>query len=74
MDTSDDLRHWERKLLGGLALLLTTTFGVWAGVVYNGTQQVLVRIDKVVDDATDYRELLEILFAKDGYVCFCGIE
>ena len=45
MDDIDDLRHWERKALAGLVAMLVAVFGLWAGVVWSGTDKVLARLE-----------------------------
>lgn len=66
MDDTDDLRQWERKALAGLVAMLVAVFGLWAGVVWNGTDKVVDRLDTVVNQmAADrleqerYRSLTE---------------
>lgn len=45
MDDTEDLRHWERKALAGLIAMLVAIFGLWAGMVWNGTDKVLARLE-----------------------------
>ena len=47
-DIDGGLREWERKVLTGLLALLVTVLGLWAGVVWNGTDKVVDRLDVVV--------------------------
>ena len=50
MDDHDDVRQWERKAIASLLALLTASFMVWAGMVWNATDKVMVRIDTIVTD------------------------
>jgi hypothetical protein len=62
----DDVQQWERKAIAGLLGLLTTAFMVWAGVVWNGTDKVMNKIESLAIDANkdrieqqQYRAVLE---------------
>lgn len=48
MNEEEELRQWERKALAGLMAMLVTVFGLWAGVVWQGTDKVVDRLDTVV--------------------------
>lgn len=54
-DDSDDIRQWERKAIAALLGLLTTAFIVWAGVVWNGTDKVMNRMDLMVGEMASDR-------------------
>ena len=43
-DAVEGLHGWERKALSALMALLVTVFGLWAGVVYNTGQDVLIEV------------------------------
>ena len=47
-DGNGDVRGWERKILLGLMGLLVLAFFAWAGVVWNGTGDVVSRMDAVL--------------------------
>lgn len=66
MDDADEIRQWERKAIASLLALLTASFMVWAGVVWNATDKVMVRIDTIVLDMSrdrieqqQYRAIME---------------
>jgi hypothetical protein len=66
MGDTDDIREWERKAIAALLGLLTAAFIVWAGVVWNGTDKVMVRMDTVAQEMSSdrieqqqYRAILE---------------
>lgn len=44
----EELRQWERKAVAGLLGMLVLVFGTWAGVVWNGTDKVVEKLDVVV--------------------------
>jgi hypothetical protein len=45
VEDADDLRQWERKALAGLIAMLVAVLGLWAGVVWSGTDKVLARLE-----------------------------
>jgi len=47
MDSTDDVRQWERKTIVALLALLITVCGVWAGVVWSSSDKVLARLDQL---------------------------
>jgi hypothetical protein len=44
-----ELRAWERKIVAGLLVMLTTAFLAWAGVVWNSADKVMLRLDRMSD-------------------------
>ena len=47
--TMSELRAWERKIVAGLLVMLTTAFLAWAGVVWNSADKVMLRLDRMSD-------------------------
>lgn len=62
----DSIREWERKAVTALLGLLITVFGIWAGVVWNGTKEVVTQINDISKqlsadrlEQVQYRMLME---------------
>jgi hypothetical protein len=49
------LREWERKLVIGALSVLVIVFGAWAGVVWNGTEKVVAKIDDITREMSQGR-------------------
>lgn len=73
------VHHWERRVLVGLAAGLISVFGIWATVVWNGTQAVVNEVrmmrQEVMADRVEqekYRAAMErriaILEVRQAYV------
>lgn len=48
-DTLEELRAWERKAVAGLLAALTAGFLAWAGVVWNSTDNIMLRLDRMAE-------------------------
>jgi hypothetical protein len=65
-ESEDAIRSWERRSITGLLGLVILAFTVWAGVVWNATDKVLMRVDSLVREVSadrveqmEYRAMLE---------------
>lgn len=71
-DAVEGLHGWERKALSALMALLVTVFGLWAGVVYNTGQDVLIEVAAIrrelAADRVATERRLTILEQRQSYV------